>query len=121
MLVAVAAVLILPGVLAFVSPGAFYDVVAGFPPRNDHFLRDLGAFQIGLGAFALVAWRVPAARPGALAVLALHFGLHTVSHVIDVSNADPSWQGPFGLVAEALATAVLVTFAWRALSTPGRA
>jgi uncharacterized protein YjeT (DUF2065 family) len=100
-------VLVLPGILAFVAPGAFYDQLAGYAPRNDHFLRDLGAFQIGLGAFAVLAWARPQLRAGALAVLALHFLLHTISHVIDVSAADPEWQGPFALVAEGLLTAVL--------------
>ena len=99
--------LLLPGILAFVAPGAFYDQIAGYPPRNDHVLRDLGAFQIGLAGLALIGWQRPAVRPAALAVLTLHFALHTVSHVIDVGNSDPSWQGPVSLVFEALATAVL--------------
>ena len=108
LLAVIAAALILPGILAFVAPGAFYDQIAGYPPRNDHFLRDLGAFQIGLGGLAFLAWLQPQIRRAAYAILALHFALHTISHVIDVSNADPAWQGPLSLVFEALATAVLV-------------
>ena len=107
-LLLVAIGLVLPGILAFVSPGAFYDQIAGYPPRNDHFLRDLGAFQIGLGGLALLGWARPAIRAAALGILALHFALHTVSHIIDVSNSDPAWQGPFSLAFEALATGVLV-------------
>jgi uncharacterized membrane protein len=38
------------GAWAFVHPPSFSDVVPPFPPLNVHYLRDAGAFQIGLGA-----------------------------------------------------------------------
>ena len=106
-LAVIGAILVLPGLLAFVSPEAFYEQIAGYPPRNDHFQRDLGAFQIGLGAFALLAWRRPDIRAAAFAILALHYALHTISHVIDVGNSDPSWQGPVALAIQIAATVVL--------------
>jgi hypothetical protein len=110
----VAVVLIVVGVtqlatavIAFLAPGAFYDLVAGYPPENHHFIRDLGSWQLGLGAAALVAARRPAWQVPMLGILALQFGLHTISHVIDVADSDPSWHGPFGLVTQALGTVVL--------------
>jgi hypothetical protein len=98
---------LLPGIIAVLAPGAFYDLLAGYPPENHHFIRDVGSWQIALGLLALVAlrrreWRVPA-----LGILAVQFILHTVSHIIDVSNADPSWQGPFALITEAIGAVVL--------------
>ena len=98
---------LLPGLLAFVAPGAFYDALAGYPPENHHFIVDLGSWQIALGVAALYAasrpdWHVPM-----LGILALQYGLHAVSHVIDVNDAEPSWQGPFALVVEAVGVVVL--------------
>jgi hypothetical protein len=29
---------VVPGIVAFVAPGAFYDALAAYPPENDHFL-----------------------------------------------------------------------------------
>ncbi len=43
-----------------------------------------------------------------LLVLAVQYGLHTVSHIIDVDAAEEDWQGVFALVYHALATALLV-------------
>ena len=44
------------GIWAFLSPSTFYSSIALFPPYNQHFLHDVGAFQVGLGiAFALAA------------------------------------------------------------------
>lgn len=106
-LYAVAAIQILPGVLAFVAPGAFYDLLGPYPPQNDHFIKDLGSWQIALGAAALIGARRPDWRVPILGVLTLQFALHTVSHAIDVGATDPSWNGPVSLALEALVTLVL--------------
>jgi hypothetical protein len=95
------------GVVAFVAPGAFYDAVAGFPPENHHFLMDIGSWNVALGAIALYGagrpdWHVPL-----LGFLALQYVLHLISHIIDVGDADPSWQGPFGVATQALGAIVL--------------
>ena len=107
-LYAVAAAQLLPGVLAFVAPGAFYDLLGPYPPQNDHFVKDLGSWQIALGAAALVAARRASWRAPMLAVLAVQYGLHTVSHAIDVGGTDPAWNGPVTLALQALITLVLV-------------
>jgi hypothetical protein len=95
------------GVLAFFVPGVFYDLAAGYPPENHHFLRDVGSWNLALGAIALYGarrqqWHVPL-----LGFLALQYVFHTVSHIIDVGDADPSWHGPFGLVTQAFGAVVL--------------
>jgi hypothetical protein len=96
------------GLLAFFAPGAFYDTIAGYPPENSHVLRDIGSFQVALAAAALAAWRRPAFRTPVLGLLALQFALHTVSHVIDVGESDPAWQGPVTLAALTLGTVLLI-------------
>ncbi len=72
------------GVWAMVDPRSFFDALATFEPYNRHFLQDIGAFQIGLGAVLLLA--VVPGRIDGLAVALLGVGvgaaLHTVSHIV---------------------------------------
>jgi hypothetical protein len=71
------------GLWAFVDPASFYDVLAEFPPYNRHFLRDAGAFQIGIGtALTAGAFRTDGMLAG-LAGAAVAAVLHALSHVID--------------------------------------
>ena len=72
------------GVWALLGPRSFFDAVATFEPYNRHFLQDIGAFQIGLGAVLLLAV-VPRRIDGlALALLGVGVGaaLHAVSHIV---------------------------------------
>ena len=96
------------GVLAFVAPGAFYDLVAGYPPENHHFLKDVGSWNVALGGLALYGarradWRVPL-----LGFLAVQYVLHTISHVIDAGDSDPGWHSTFALITQGLAAVVLI-------------
>ena len=74
---------LVPGAWAFLAPGSFYHTIATFPPYNRHFMHDLGAFQLGVGAAVLAGlwWRdaVSVALAGATAGMTIHF----VSHVLD--------------------------------------
>ncbi len=68
---------------ALVAPGSFFEVVATYPPYNEHLFHDLGAFQLGIAA-ALVAGL--AGRSGldvALWAGAVGASAHAVSHWID--------------------------------------
>jgi hypothetical protein len=38
-----------------VDPRSFFTALAAFEPYNQHFIQDIGAFQIGLGAVLLLA------------------------------------------------------------------
>jgi hypothetical protein len=72
------------GVWAMVGPRSFFDALARFEPYNQHFLQDIGAFQIGLGAVLLLAG-VPARADGlAVALVGVGVGaaLHAVSHIV---------------------------------------
>lgn len=92
-LVVIAAQLVGLSVLMFISPATFFNEIAPFGIRNDHYLRDGATFQLALGVGALVAtqladWRVPV-----LFILALQFSLHTLNHGLDIMDTDPAWLG----------------------------
>ncbi len=94
-------------VWAFVAPGSFYDTLATFPPQNDHFLKDIGSWNVGLGLAAVIASRTPSWQRGMLAVLTLQSALHAVSHAIDAGAAQPESKGVATLVALVAGTLVL--------------
>lgn len=66
------------------DPEAFFERVAEFDPYNQHFVQDIGAFQIGLGAVLLLAALVRRIDALALALLGVGAGsgAHVVSHVV---------------------------------------
>jgi hypothetical protein len=113
LLLFVAVAQIVPGLVAFVAPGGFYDTFAPYPPENHHVLRDVGSWQIALGLAALVAVRRTSWRVPMLAILTVQYGLHTISHLIDVGNSDPSWNGPVELALLAGATVIVGAFFFR--------
>lgn len=71
------------GLWAFVSPQSFFDQLATFEPYNPHLIRDIGAFQIGLGAVLLLVALLPSPQAGALLGVGLGGAFHAVGHVID--------------------------------------
>jgi predicted anti-sigma-YlaC factor YlaD len=81
---AAAASFLIFGLWPFFDSFSFYEEVADYPPYNAHFLHDVGAFQIGLGAvlvFALIWPRdaILVALLGTGVAAAFHF----VAHVED--------------------------------------
>ena len=101
------AVSLLIGVFMAIAPGTFVDDVAPFGAGADsHFLRDLATYQLAVGAALLfsirrVSWRIP------VLFLALLQGvLHTINHLIDIGDTDPSWLGPFDFVSLLLLTVI---------------
>lgn len=71
------------GLWAMLAPTSFFEQVATFDPYNQHFVQDIGAFQIGLGA-VLIAAAVPAADGLAAGLLGAGTGAaaHTASHLV---------------------------------------
>jgi hypothetical protein len=67
-----------------VSPESFFEAVAAFEPYNQHFLQDIGAFQVGLGVVLLLAG--VSSRTDGLTIALIGVGVavafHTVSHVV---------------------------------------
>lgn len=77
------AAFVLFGLWAFVAPQSFFDTLAAFDPYNAHLVRDIGAFQIGLGAVLLLVATLPDAHGAALLGVGLGGAFHAVGHVID--------------------------------------
>jgi hypothetical protein len=71
------------GVAAMAAPETFFDSVATFEPYNQHFIQDIGSFNLGLGMVLVLALRQGAdALFAALAGAAIGSGAHVLSHVI---------------------------------------
>ncbi len=89
------------GVWALAAPRSFYDGPATFQPYNEHFLHDIGAFQLGLGAvlvFGLLGWT---GLQATLAGVAVGSVAHAVAHFVDRDiGGDPT--DPFALSGFAL-------------------
>jgi hypothetical protein len=90
---------LLLGLLLWLTPGFFHEEIGPYGARNDHYMGDLATFYLALGAVALVAvrrttWRVPV-----LAFALIHYALHSLNHLIDVGESDPSWVGPANLAS----------------------
>jgi hypothetical protein len=95
------------GLLLWLAPGFFYDEIGPYGARNDHYMADLATFYLALGAVALVAvrrvsWRVPV-----LALALVQYALHSLNHLIDIGESDPSWLGPANFVSLLLTTLLL--------------
>lgn len=77
------AAFVLFGLWAFAAPQSFFDSLANFEPYNPHLIRDIGAFQIGLGAVLLLVAFLPDAHGGALLGVGVGGAFHAVAHVMD--------------------------------------
>ena len=109
---------LVPGIWAFVAPHSFYDQLAPFPPYNRHLLRDIGVFQIGIGASLLVALRWQDAAFVALAGAAAAAIAHVVAHIIDRDLGGKDSDVPlFALIAALIVVGAVVR--WRALPAAG--
>lgn len=103
------------GLVMIAAPGVFFDVVAPFGVRNDHYAVDAGTFQLALGAGALMAVRIRGWRIPVLSILTLQFALHTLNHLKDIGAAEPRWIGVANFVFLAAGLALLVFLLSRVL------
>jgi hypothetical protein len=100
------------GAWAMLAPRSFFEAVARFEPYNQHFLQDIGAFQIGLGAVLLLASSRIRADGLTVGLVGVGVGaaLHSVSHVIGRDlGGKPDTDIPLlvGIAVVTLAAAVL--------------
>ena len=106
-----AAFFLITGGWAFFAPQSFFDVLAPWPPYNEHFLHDAGSFQLGLGVGLLVTLFARGALAG-LAGAAAGATVHTISHVIDYGDGGKSTD-PWGLGVLAAALVAATVYEWR--------
>lgn len=100
------------GVWCLIDPRSFADFV-GFE-AHEHFLHDIGAFQLGLGVTLVLALIWADALATALAGFIVANTVHTVNHVIDLhlgGSAAQAWV----LGAVSVALAVAFGLRWREL------
>jgi uncharacterized protein YjeT (DUF2065 family) len=74
---------LVPGLWAYIAPSHFHSVVAPWAPLGEHFLRDGGAFQVGIGTSVVAALFIRDGITVALSGLSMATLLHAVSHAID--------------------------------------
>jgi len=98
------------GLALVLVPGIFYDAVAAFGARNDHFLRDYGTYYLASGVALLLAAKRPSWRVPVLFLVTAQYALHTLNHLLDIGDSDPAWLGPFDFITLAGLTAVLGYF-----------
>ncbi len=98
---------VVAGAWALAAPRSFFETLAVFEPYNRHFIHDIGAFQIGLGAVLLLGVLVRDGLLVALAGVGVAAVLHVVSHLLDRGiGGEPATDIPFfGLVAALLVAA----------------
>jgi hypothetical protein len=100
------------GLLLWLAPGFFHAEIGPYGVRNDHYMGDLASWYLALGAAALVAIRRESWRLPVLALGFVQYALHSLNHLIDVGESDPSWLGPANLVS-LLLTSVLLAWMLR--------
>lgn len=100
-----------------VSPGSFFDAIAGFGARNDHYIRDNATFPLAIGIGLLVAAQRPGWRFPVLLVSAVWYLAHAVNHLVDIGESDPGWVGPADFAALLLTGLVLLLLAVLAART----
>lgn len=96
------------GAYMALAPGSFFEKIAGFGARNDHFVRDVSTYNIAYGAVLLVASARPSWRLPVLAFGALQYVLHAINHLIDIDKAHPKSSGPLDFISLSLTALVLL-------------
>jgi peptidoglycan/LPS O-acetylase OafA/YrhL len=107
------------------SPGSFFDAIAGFGERNDHYVRDVATFMFAIGVGLLIAARRASWRLPVLVIAGVWYLAHAVNHLFDIGDSDPGWVGPAdfaALLATGLVLLLLAVLAARAeaSATPSR-
>ena len=101
------------GAVMALAPGTFFEEIASYGSRNDHYIRDVSTFYLALGLALLAAvvrasWRGPV-----LFFAAAQYVLHAVNHAIDIGDSDPSWHGPANLISIAAIAVVCIVLGRR--------
>ena len=106
------------GAFMAAAPGIFFDEIGPFGIQNDHYIRDLASWYLALGAGLVVAVRRSSWRVPALALALLQFALHSINHLIDIDEANPSWLGVADFIALVVGAVLLLGLLKLASRTP---
>ena len=99
------------GIWPLLDSRSFFDQLATFEPYNAHFLHDIGAFQVGIGAtLAAALWKKTDAIFAALAGSGIGTAVHAGTHVAD---NDLGGKDSDALVFGVIALLLLVGAVWR--------
>ena len=102
------------GLWPFLDARSFFENIAPFEPYNAHFLHDIGAFQLGIGAMLAIAlWRRTDAIFAALAGAGIGAAFHVVTHIRD---RDLGGSDSDTVVLAIIAVLLLVGAAWKLAS-----
>ena len=96
------------GLWMLLAPRSFYDAVGPFGAYNPHYVLDTSTWQLAFGVALAVAVRQASWRVPLLAFALAQFALHTVNHVVDAGEADPTWVGTFDAVTLGLGAVLLL-------------
>ena len=99
------------GIWPLVDSRSFFDQLATFEPYNAHFLHDIGAFQVGIGAtLAAAVWKRHDAIFAALAGAGIGTAVHAGAHIAD---RDAGGKDSDVFVFGILAALLLAGAVWR--------
>jgi hypothetical protein len=101
------------------APRSFFTSIGPFSGYNPHYIRDAATFEGALGFGLLVAVREQSWRVPALAITLVQFALHSVNHLVDISNSHPAWPGYFDFFSLAGATVQLAVLLAAARAAAG--
>lgn len=103
---------IIAGVWSLLAPRSFADAVSF--EFHEHFLHDIGAFQIGIGVTLFLALIWSDALITALAGFFVANSVHAVVHVVDLPLGGAAWQA-WALAAMSVLIALAFVFRLREL------
>lgn len=95
-----------------IDPGTFFEEIGNFGVRNDHYIGDLAAVNLAIGAGLVIAAQRPSWRVPVLWVTALWYALHALNHLADIGDADTELRG---ILTTALLAAGAAALAWLAV------
>jgi hypothetical protein len=104
-----------------VSPGSFFDSIAGFGVQNDHYIRDNAMFPLAIGVGLVLAAGRPSWRVPVLVISAVWYLAHSVNHLVDIGESDPDWVGPADFVVILLTALALLGLAVQAARADAQA
>jgi uncharacterized protein YjeT (DUF2065 family) len=100
---------VIPGLMLIFTPRLFYDLLADFPPYNQHFMGDAGAFSLGIGIALLMALRNPAQHRAVLWGAFVAAMAHVLNHAYSdfIVGHEPLRHGLTNTLPLALAALLL--------------